>query len=247
MTGRTPYRLADFQRQFQAGLMAGDLAVFGGRVARPAGLEVHAHAARAMLVDGLADNFAQTLHWLGGEVFTDLALDYIAITPSHSWTLAEYGADFPEYLGRRLPEDAEVAELAALDWALRGAFAAADPVPARWAEDGRIDWEAQRMKLAPGAALLAFATNADDIWAAIPSAPIGPVDAPGWVLVWRDGLEPRFRRMVRAEGTLLANIAAGQCFGVACNASGVSADVIGGWLHAWLNAGLVVPQTGLAE
>jgi hypothetical protein len=234
--------LAAFQRQFQAGLIAGDLGEIADAVARPAGLAVHTHAARAMLVEGLADNFAKTLHWLGGDAFTALALDYIAITPSSSWTLADYGHDFPDFLLRQLPDDPEVAELAALDWALRGAFGAADPQPADWAQSPGIDWEALRLKLAPGAALLAFATNADAIWSAIPASPIQPVPAPGWILVWRDRLEPRFRRAENGEGALLAALAAGQRFGPACDARGATSQAIGEWLRAWLSAALVVPR-----
>ncbi len=234
--------LADFQRRFQAGLIGGDLAGVAAHVLRTPGLAVHTHAARAMLVEGLADNFAKTLHWLGGEAFTALALDYAAITPSSSWTLADYGDDFPDYLRRQLSGDREVAELAALDWALRTAFAAADPQPPRWAQAPGIDWEALRLKLAPGAALLAFATNADAIWAAIPDTPIAPMPTPGWVLVWRDGLEPRFRRLDSREGDLLAAMAAGQRFGPACDASGATSLTIGAWLQSWLSAGLVVPR-----
>jgi hypothetical protein len=234
--------LAAFQRQFQAGLIAGDLAAVATSVRRPAGLAVHTHAARAMLVEGLADNFAKTLHWLGGDSFTQLALDYAAISPSTSWTLADYGSDFPEYLRRRLPNDLEVAELAALDWALRTAFGAANPLPATWAERNDLDWEALRLKLAPGAALLAFATNADAIWAAIPSRSIEPVPASGWVLVWRERLEPRFRRISTGEGDLLAAIAAAQRFGRACDACGANSQTIGGWLQGWLSAGLVAPR-----
>jgi hypothetical protein len=234
--------LADFQRRFQAGLMAGDLAALTGEVARTPGLAVHAHAARAMLVEGLADNFAKTLHWLGGEAFTALALDYAAITPSSSWTLAGYGDDFPDFLRRTQRDDPEVAELAALDWALRTAFAAADPQPAQWAQAPDIDWDTLRLKLVPGAALLAFATNADAIWAAIPDRPIAPVAATGWVLVWRDGPEPRFRRLERTEGDLLAAMAAGQRFGRACDACGATSLMITGWLQTWLSAGLVVPR-----
>ncbi|WP_164157412.1 HvfC/BufC N-terminal domain-containing protein [Sandarakinorhabdus rubra] len=234
--------LLDLQRRFQAGLMAGDLSAIAPLVRRPAGLAVHSHAARAMLVEGLADNFAKTLGWLGGDAFTELALAYIAITPSDSWTLADYGSDFPDYLRRRLPDDPEVAELAALDWALRTAFNAADPEPARWAQAQAIDWEGLRLKLAPGATLLAFATNADAIWAAIPAGPVTPVQAPGWVLVWRDRLDPRFRRTQGGEGDLLAAVASGQRFGAACDASGASSHAIGGWLRDWLSAGLVVPR-----
>lgn len=234
--------LAALQRQFQAGLMAGNLAGLADAVVRPAGLAVHTHATRAMLVEGLADNFAKTLHWLGGDAFTMLALDYAAISPSSSWTLADYGEDFPAFLHRHLPDDREVPELAALDWALRTAFGAADPAPALWAEAGGLDWEGLRLRLVPGACLLAFATNADAIWAAIPDHPIAPAPAPGWVLVWRDGPDPRFRRLDEGEGGLLSAVAAGQAFGAACDASGASARQIGGWLQIWLSAGLLVPR-----
>jgi hypothetical protein len=234
--------LADFQRRFQAGLMAGDLQDLAGEVVRTPGLAVHSYAARAVLLEGLADNFAKTLHWLGGDDFTEHALAYAAISPSSSWTLADYGSDFPEFLRRQLPDDPEVAELAAIDWALRCAFACPDPAPADWAQAAGLDWDGLRLKLAPGASLLALSTNADAIWSVIPDSPIDPLPAPGWVLVWRQGMEPSFRRPPAVEAALLAALAAGQRFGPACDASGATSHAIGGWLQGWLSAGLVLPR-----
>ncbi len=234
--------LAALQRRFQAGLIAGDLAGLAAEVRHSAGLAVHVHAARAMLVEGLADNFAKTLHWLGGDAFTALALDYAAITPSGSWTLADYGDDFAEYLRRHCPDAPEVADLAALDWALRTAFAATDPVPSDWASAPGVDWERLRLALAPGATLIAMASNADAIWQAIPDRPIAPAATPGVVLVWRQRLEPHFRRLPAAEAGLLAALADGLRFGPACDASGATSQQIGGWLQAWLSDGLVVPR-----
>jgi hypothetical protein len=236
--------LAALQRRFQAGLIAGDLSGLAGLVRAPAGLAVHAHAARAMLVDALADNHPKTLHWLGGESFTALALDYVALTPSSSWTLADYGADFAEYLARTCAGDPEVAELAALDWALRCAFAAADPPPGDWARAPGLNWDGLRLALAPGAALCRLTTNADEIWAAIPDHPVAPRLLAGTVtvLVWRDALEPVFRRLADSEAGLLRRLSTGAAFGAACDACGADADRIGQWLAAWLRAGLVVPR-----
>ncbi|QHL91935.1 hypothetical protein GVO57_10950 [Sphingomonas changnyeongensis] len=166
--------LAALQRRFQAGLIAGDLSGLRDLVRAPAGLAVHAHAARAMLVDALADNHPKTLHWLGGESFTALALDYIALTPSCSWTLADYGADFAEYLARTCAADPEIGEIAAIDWALRCAFSAADPGSDDWARVPGLEWDRLSLMLAPGAALLPVTTNADEIWAAVPERPVTP-------------------------------------------------------------------------
>ncbi len=237
--------LAGVQRRFVAALMAGDTSALAGSVQRPAGLAVYGHACRAVLVDALADNFARTLQWLGGDIFAELALAYVAISPSASWTLADYGADFAQFLRQRLPAEAEVADIAAIDWALRTAFAAADAVPADWALRADLDWDGVQLALAPGAALLTLATNADAIWAAIAAAPQlapDPVMAPGTVLVWRDGLEPRFRRLPGAEAALLGALASGLPFGAACNQCGADADQIGAWLRGWIMARLVEPR-----
>jgi len=60
--------------------------------------------------------------------------------------------------------------------------------------------------------------------------------------VWRDGLEPRFRRLDGGEGDLLVDLAAGWRFGAACDGCGANSQTVGRWLQAWLSAGLVVPR-----
>jgi hypothetical protein len=234
--------LAAFQRQFLGALVAADMAPLAAAVQQPAGLAVYAHARRAALVDALADNFAHALQWLGGDAFAELALAYVAITPSASWTLADYGSDFAQFLQQQMPDDAEVAELAAIDWALARAFAAADPPAADWALRPDLAWDSLQLVLAPGAVLLPLATNADAIWAAIPDTIVAPVASPGIVLVWREGLEPRFRRLPEGEAALLAALAGGQAFGPACEACGADAECIGRWLRCWLSARLVAPR-----
>lgn len=234
--------LAAFQRQFLGALIAADLAPFAAAVQRPAGLAVYAHAQRAVLVNALADSFGRTLQWLGGDAFAELALAYGAISPSASWTLADYGHDFPQFVQQQMPDDAEVAELAAIDWALAQAFAAADPPAADWALRADVAWDGLHLALAPGAALLPLTTNADAIWAAIPDTIVEPAASPGTVLVWRCGLDPRFRRLPDGEAALLSALAGGQSFGAACLGCGADATSIGQWLRGWLSARLVAPR-----
>lgn len=227
--------LAERQRVFQARIMARQLADAS------IGLAVYRHGYRQTLLAALRDNFPGLAAFLDNATFMGLAADYVECTPSGSWTLADYGADFAEWITRNRPDLVVAAELAAIDWAARQAFAAANVPLLTRAAMPDIAWDRVRLSLAPGVRLLRTQTEAPLLWPWLPEA--NPAARPEYqvrtVLVWRQGWEPRLRPVEGLEAWLLIGIVAGQCFADICDASGSSAEAIGALLSRWIDAELL--------
>jgi hypothetical protein len=132
--------LAALQSEFRTWLIDGspDAAARIGDAAAP-GLSVYQNNYRAQLIACLAETHEQTQAWLGGEAFLAAAATHIDATPPSAWTLDAYPVGFAETLTRLYPDDPEVAELAALEWALSRAFTAADATAMTLEALGRID------------------------------------------------------------------------------------------------------------
>jgi len=242
--------LRDRQRAFIDHLLGepSDIAAAIGGDDGP-GLAVYRHAYGAQLVDCLKDSFERLWAWLGDEAFDQAARHHIARHPPHGWTLGDYGVGFADTIAALYPEDREVAEIAALDWALRRAFDGPDAAPFDPARLTSVDWEAAAITFVPTLALLPVATNCGAIWNAIAAGTAVPgaqmLPAPGWVRVWRVGLQPHFATIEQAEQEAMHLAAAGLSFAHLCDrlaqqhglASAV--DVAGAYLAAWLRDGLI--------
>jgi hypothetical protein len=61
-------------------------------------LEVYCNAYQARLLECLREEFATLSQFLGQDVFDSLALAYLEAHPSQSYTLAQLGAAFPQFL-----------------------------------------------------------------------------------------------------------------------------------------------------
>ena len=71
-------------------------------------LEIYANAYTARLLEVLASEFPALQNALGEELFRDFALGYLDEFPSSSYTLADLGRSFPEFLtASRPPRDGE--------------------------------------------------------------------------------------------------------------------------------------------
>lgn len=210
-------------------------------------LAVYHRAYRARLVDALADTFAHTQRYLGSEWFEHDARAFIEATPSTHRSLNDYGRTLPAWWAAQRPGDAEIGELALLDWSLRRAFDGADaPVltladlaalPAEaWADVGFITH--------PTLKLLRFSHNTLALWTALDAEAdevpaTAPLPAPGTVVVWRRGHSPHFRSIAADEADALHAVADGQSFAALCEslAQRLDADTAtataGGWLRRW--------------
>ena len=99
-------------------------------------LEIYAEAYRLRLVEVLTDQYPALSGWLGPEDFDRLAIGYIDACPSRNFSVREFGAVLGDFLSHMSPyqERPALAEMARFEWALAGAFDAAD-IPSLQHED----------------------------------------------------------------------------------------------------------------
>ena len=190
------------------------------------GTQVYHHAYRARLHDALADSFPCLHTYLGDAQFAELARWHAEELPPRVRNLGRYGAELPARLATRYPQHPEVAELAALEWALRGVFDAADV--AAWstadlASEGAEACLSQWPVLHPTVKLLWQHTSAPALWQALQAVQSGMAGTqeeatpalpevlrhavPRPVLVWRKGQQPHFMSLDDpAEAAWLASL-----------------------------------------
>ena len=250
--------LEALQRQFAAGVLGDDAGILG---ALRAGREfcaaqrfaVYREAYRARLADALADSFGHTARYLGGDGFRALALEYVETHTPSAYSIRWYGATFPGWLRKTYPQHAALAELAALDWALRVAFDSADAEPLAAGVLAALtpaDWARVGFRLHPSFRLLVQRWNTIALWQALdreetaPAAQALPQSAT--LAVWRRELQPHFRTLEAGEGGALRALCAGRSFSAVCarlaadRAPQDAAALAGRWLRRWVDEQLLV-------
>lgn len=246
--------LLALQRSFRAYLQDGpnDLP---SRIAAgaSAGLAVYHHAYRAQLRAALRDSFGKTRSWLGDQAFDAAASAHVAAAPPSSWTLGQYGRDFPETLDRIYPHDLEVGELARLDWALRRAFDGEDAEPVAPELFASVDWTSAGIELTPTLSVLSVTSNAAALWSAMAEGETPPparrLAEPASIRVWRKGLSPRFATMEHCEAEALRLLLAGSPFSTMCEvmAARFELGMVGQLVGDWLRDELIVGITHQAQ
>jgi hypothetical protein len=114
--------LPELQRRVAGAILTGDLAaaapaVCGDGLSPEARLRVYRNHVRITLAEALGATFPATARLLGGNGFGHLARRFVGTHPPTQPCLAEYGRDFPAFLGRQ-PDLADVpfaADLARLE------------------------------------------------------------------------------------------------------------------------------------
>jgi len=250
--------LEALQRQFAAGVLGDAPAILhalrthGGFDAAQR-FEVYRHAYRARLVDALTDSFAHSARYLGEAEFRARALEYVEAHSPRAYSIRWYGAGFPAWLRKRHAQDAALAELAALDWALRAAFDSADAAPleaAAFAALSPADWARVGFRLHPSFRLLRQRWNAVSVWQAINAEASPPavraLPQAVTLAVWRHALQPHFRTLEPDEGSALRALRAGASFAAVCarlaetRTREDAAQLAGRWLRRWVDERLLV-------
>jgi len=250
--------LEALQAQFAAGVLGAEPGILhalhaqGGLDAAQR-LGVYREAYRARLADALADTFGHTARYLGDEAFRGLALAYVETHAPSAYSIRWYGATFPHWLRRVRPQAVALAELAALDWALRAAFDSADAVPldsAALATLAPEEWDRVGFRLHPSFRLLAQRWNTVALWQALereetpPAAQALPQSAT--LAVWRRELQPHFRTLEADEDVALRALRSGDSFAALCarlaetRAPQDAAALAGRWLRRWLEERFLV-------
>lgn len=219
-------------------------------------LRIYRHAYRSRLAEALRDNHERLPRVMGDEAFDALAVAYVDAHPSRHPSIRWYGDGLADFMATRLelsPHPA-LADLARLEWALRAAFDAAD-APALSAETLALlpaaDWPALRFVPLPSARLLALDWRIAPLMQALQDAAGDdnalpePEPQRHHVLVWRPGLDTRWRTLDPLEAELLQAVFAGKSLEALCQ---LAADRLGddqaaarvvGLLQGWLAEGLL--------
>jgi hypothetical protein len=211
--------LREWQANFAAQLAGG-----GG----DARLAIHRHHIKRSLAKALAGTFPTVQALVGADFFRQTAEAFAAQNLPTQPVLAEYGAEFPDFLSAQAARHglAYLADVARLDWALNTAFYScrgprltdadlADLPPERLAS--------RRLTLAPGTALVRSRYPLDLIWAASqPGAPEGRVDidrGPTRLLVLPRAQDAGFIVLGEGEAAFVAAVADGQSLETAAGAA----------------------------
>lgn len=208
------------------------------------GMAIYRNAYRGRLLAALEASFERTRRWVGEAAFGAAACHFILAHPPRGWTLDDYGAAFPLVCAELFADDAEVAELAWLEWHLQQAFGAPDLGEIDTGELAEADWAGLRFEMAAGFAARQVASNCGALWAALAeddAQDLAVTGASGILLVWRAGLVPHWRIAEPDEYAVLARIAGGAAFGEV--AAMVEPAVLGAWLAQWLQEGMFAAAT----
>jgi len=258
--------LAATQERFLARLLHDD-APQGTRegAQRALGMDVYRNAYRSRLVDALRQSYPRTARLAGETAFRQAAAHHLIEHPPSSWTLDHAGAGFAQTCAMLFTQDTDVAEVAALEWAMGQAFIAANACPLNLtsfsnatADFSEQDWETFGLDLLPGTALLPATVDLVLLWRDLaqdgPDTPRRePLDGPRTALVWREDEQPVFILISLNEAQTLGLMMAGKSFGMACAALSSllgeeeAARQAGAMLGRWVNLGLVGAVRRLAR
>src|SRR6266849_2974491 len=166
------------------------------------------------LVDALREDYRLLARLLGDEEFFSLCAAYVRAHPSRHPSLARIGALLPAFLRERAASRADLADLAALEWARAEAFVAQDAEPLGDAALRALGEDAA------AARLLSLDHDAAALWADLEASrePEPPRKRPTSLLVWRKGFEVFHAEVSREELAALSATRRGATLGEACEA-----------------------------
>jgi Putative DNA-binding domain len=252
------------QGAFQSAVLANDLApnLFvregPGEVG---GFDLYLNAYRARLTEALKDNYPVLYLAMGDQSFELLATSYIDQRPSTHRSIRWFGSDLRVHVDANpdlLPHPA-LADLTSMDWALRGAFDAADAdvlTIQTLATIAPEKWPQMTFELHPSVALLDLNWRIGPIWHELNENADAQTELPDElahiVLIWRQGLECKWRSLSASESQALYATARGLCFADVCEClAGYASDQAedefahspASLLNQWLADGLLVRAT----
>jgi hypothetical protein len=199
-------------------------------------LRIYQQAHVGRLTAALRDNFGVLPQVLGDEAFDALALAYIHAHPSTKPSIRWFGHRLPNFMAGRddlVPHPA-LTDLARMEWALRTAFDAADaePIDAQALAGVAADaWPSLVFDALPSVQLFELGWNVAPVWRALQDAPNDaaadlpePQPLAHSLLVWRAGLDTRWRSVEPLPTRLLHAALQGQNFGMLC---AIAAEAVG--------------------
>lgn len=230
----------------------------GGRISVDHRLNIYHNAYRVRLLENLRDAYEKTWTYLGDTTFDASALAFIEANPPQHRNLRWHGAEFPQFLANEFPQDADIAELALIDWQLRHAFDGPNASPVQLAELAKLseaNWESVGFQFAPTLFIAPLRYNTVSIWHALDQEETPPaaeaLPEPSWLLIWRKGWQPHFRTIQAVEQAALAQLQGGASFAQVCAtlsqqfSDQEAARVASESLRTWLQDELIVGLRGV--
>ncbi len=201
----------------------------GGHLSPEARLEIYRGAYYVRLEIALAHDYPALLAFAGDRAFGRLAVDYLRDHPSTTPSIRWVGEEMKAWLNANGHAPA-LADLAALEWAIVGAFDAADAPAAKASELAALapeNWPELRLELHPSLSLLFAQTNAREIWMAVRGSQALPASRPvrEVLAVWRAESGPAVVPIDEPGRILLATFGEGATFGAGCEAMAASLPV----------------------
>ena len=252
--------MSDFARQqadFQRGILAGDDSVLAEILDSPNEKRetlfgVYRYAYGSRLVAALRNDHELLHAYLGDETFDEMGHAYVKAHTSEHPNLRWFSQGLPDFLRSNGPYSKYpvLAELAALEKALNGAFDGTDGAVVTLADVAAFapeTWKDLIFIAHPTAARLDLSTNAAAIWRALKADEAPPdtmtLDEPIRVLVWRQDTTPMFRELPPEEAMMWDEAARKVPFGVLCSMLATfddpdnAASRGASYLHGWVTGG----------
>ncbi|HEV2700378.1 MAG TPA: DNA-binding domain-containing protein [Steroidobacteraceae bacterium] len=245
-------KLAQLQESFQDHVLRADASieqqVLGDqRFPTALRLGVYSGAYALRLIEVLAESFPAVQAALGASRFAALVSDFTREHPSRFRSARAYGEQLASWLASRLsgPRATGIADLARFEWAVAGAFDAADQralVAADLAAVAPAQWPQLQFEFSPTLRCVNLTSNAVAWWRYACADQGRPsrwraTCLQRW-LVWRRDLAVFYRRQSQAEARMLEAALAGRRFGELCEQLDGPARAAS-LLHGWVSEGLV--------
>ncbi len=249
-------KLAQLQESFQAHVLhaAADIAPHlqeDARFPTTRRLAVYSQAYALRLVEVLGESYPAVQAALGAKRFAARVGEFARERPSRFRSARAYGEELPAWLATRLhgPRAGGIADLARFEWAVAGAFDAADRpalAPASLAALAPQDWPRLQFEFSPSLRRLSVTSNGVAFWrwacAEGPRPSRWRVTRGQQWLVWRRELAVYYRRLSSTEARVLDAALAGQDFAQLCEQLEGAARAAA-LLHGWFSEGLVTGAT----
>ena len=224
-------------------------------------LEIYNRAYLARLLECLKEEYSVLAAALGDELFGQFAIGYLQEHPSRSYTLAQLGARFPEYLAATRPAGTKVGgdwadfliDLARLERAVNEVFDGPGVEGAPLLDVKRLgataleQWPGTRLMCAPCLRLLRLMFPVNDYFTAVRRGehPAIPDPAETYIAVTRRDWRVLRFELDRIQYELLQSLQAGEPIGAAIEraaaASPLGDDALASrfqsWFREWTAAG----------
>ena len=203
-------------------------------------------------IDALREDFPKLALLLGEGPFHALAEDYLRAHPSRRASLSELGRELPEFLRAWSGEGAraDLADLAALEWARAKVFEEANVEPAPPEQLRAVagdELPRVRLRFVPALRVLELGHDLGSLWKSLEAgAPVGPPSpCQEAIAVWRKGFEVFHASVEADEARALTLANSGESLGVVCEAFASRPDAVEAAFRAissWFAEGWILQE-----